>query len=194
MRLFEQTFQISSRTRVLDVGGSALIWEFASVRPQLTVLNLPGGVERTSWPFDIVYGDGRCLPFDDGAFDVVFSNSVIEHVGSRADQEQFAREVARVGRQYWIQTPNRHFPLEMHLMLPFVHFLPRSWQAAVVNRFTVWERIARPSEAARAYYLNHFLHELKLLDSKELQSLFPNSTVVSERVLGLRKSLIAFRA
>jgi len=179
---------------VLDVGGSALIWEFASVRPQLTVLNLPGGVERTSWPFDIVFGDGRNLPFGNGAFDIVFSNSVIEHVGSRADQEQFAREVARVGRHYWIQTPNRRFPVEMHIMLPLIHYLPRSWQAAIVNRFTLWERLVHPSEQARAYYLHHFLHELNLLDSGELQTLFPNSTVISERILGIRKSLIAFRA
>ena len=73
-------------------------------------------------------GDGRALPFRDEAFDVVFSNSVIEHVGDAASQRRFAREVARVGRAYWVQTPNRWFPVEQHLLTPLVHWLPKSWQ------------------------------------------------------------------
>ena len=193
MRLFERTFGISNRTRVLDVGGSPLIWEFASVHPQLTIVNLPGGFERASWPIDFAIADGRMLPFEDGAFDVVFSNSVIEHVGTYADQRRFAEEVARVGRQYWVQTPNRRFPIELHLMLPLVHFLPKRWQRRVVTRFTVWERLVRPSEQARAFYLDHFLNDLKLLDAGQLERFFPGSKVIAERVLGFPKSLIAFR-
>ncbi len=194
MRLFERTLHISSRTRVLDVGGSPLIWEFASVYPRLTIMNLAAAIEHASRPVHLVVGDGRMLPFEDGAFDVVFSNSVIEHVGNRADQRRFAEEVARVGRHYWIQTPNRRFPVELHLMLPLIHYLPKSWQAPIVNRFTIWERLARPSEQARAFYLHHFLNELSLLDARELQGLFPDSTVISERILGLPKSLIALRS
>lgn len=194
MRLFERTFAISSDTRVLDVGGSPLIWEFASVQPKLTILNLAGAIERASQPIDFVAGDGRMLPFQDAAFDIVFSNSVIEHVGTPEDQRRFASEIARVGRQYWVQTPNRRFPVELHIMLPLIHYLPKSWQRPIVNRFTIWERFVHPSEPARMDYLHHFLNELNLLSAPELHSLFPDSELISESVLGLSKSLIAVRA
>ncbi len=191
MRRFEQTFQISKNTRVLDVGGSPLIWEFAAVRPRLTILNFPSAVQPASANVDSVAGDGRSLPFKDKAFDIVFSNSVVEHVGTRADQQRFADEVARVGRHYWVQTPNRRFPIEAHVMLPFIHYLPKSIQRLVVNRFTVWELLVHPNEGDRAFYLHHFLNDLRLLDAAELQELFPGSTIVRERAFGLTKSLIA---
>lgn len=193
MRLFERTFQVSPRTRVLDVGGSPLIWEFAPVQPRLTVLNFPSAIERGYHGMDLVAGDGRRLPFRDGAFDIVFSNSVIEHAGTRAEQRQFADEVARVGRRYWVQTPNRFFPVELHMMLPFIHYLPKSWQRPIVTRFTGWQLLVRPDEEARRSYIDHFLNELNLLDAGELRALFPDATVISERLLGMPKSLIAVR-
>ena len=193
MRLFERTFRISSATRILDVGGSPHIWEFASVKPQLTMLNLPGGIEPVAWHIDFLIGDGRMLPFPDGAFDIVFSNSVIEHVGTSADQRRFAQEIARVGRCYWVQTPNRGFPIELHLMLPLIHFLPKRWQRRVVQRFTLWERLARPTEYTRTFYLEHFLNDLNLLNRADLRTLFPDARVIAERALGFPKSLIAFR-
>lgn len=194
MRLFEQTFKISSRTRVLDVGGSPLIWEFARIQPQLTMLNFPSALHRSASGIELVGGDGRLLPFKDAAFDIVFSNSVIEHVGASTDQRQFAHEVARVGRHYWIQTPNRRFPMEPHVMLPFVHYLSRTLQSAIVNRFTIWQLLVHPTEEERKAYVHHFLKELRLLDAAELQSLFPNATIIGERVLGFPKSLVAVRA
>ena len=63
---------------------------------------------------------------------------MIEHVGDAQSQRRFAREVARVGRAYWVQTPNRWFPVEQHLLTPFVHWLPKPWQRWIVPRFTVW--------------------------------------------------------
>lgn len=194
MRLFERTFQISSRSRVLDVGGSPLIWDFASVRPQLTILNLPTALPPRTGSTAFVAADGCRLPFPDASFDIVFSNSVIEHVGSRREQQQFASEIARVGRRYWVQTPNRRFPVELHMMLPLVHYLPKPLQRAIVERFTVWQWLAQPSDAQRRFYINHFLYELNLLDRKQLQCLFPAADIVVERFAGLAKSIIAVRA
>ena len=191
MRLFEKTFRITPQTRILDVGGSPLIWEFAAVRPRLTILNFPSALERRRADAALVAGDGRMLPFEDNAFDIVFSNSVIEHVGTPADQQRFANEASRVGRHYWIQTPNRRFPVELHLMLPLIHYLPKRVQRTIVNRFTVWEYITKPSEAERASYTKHFLNELNLLDRSALQCLFPDATILAERIAGLAKSLIA---
>lgn len=194
LRLFERTFAVSERTRILDVGGSPEIWSYSKARPQLTIVNIPSALGAQSQGISLVGADGRMLPFSDHAFDIVFSNSVIEHVGTREDQQQFAREVARVGKNYWIQTPNRRFPIEHHVMLPAVHFMPKSWQGAVVERFTGWEHMVRPSPDQRKFYLHHYLYELNLLDSRDMKSLFPGATLVKERFLGLAKSLIAIRA
>ena len=72
-----------------------------------------------------VRADGRDLPFEDGAFDVGFSNAVVEHVaGGREGQRQFVHELCRVARRVFVTTPNRWFPLEVHTLLPLVHWLP----------------------------------------------------------------------
>jgi SAM-dependent methyltransferase len=73
-----------------------------------------------------VRADGRDLPFADGEFDLAFSNAVVEHVaGGREGQRQFVHELCRVSRRVFVTTPNRHFPLEVHTLLPFVHWLPK---------------------------------------------------------------------
>jgi methyltransferase family protein len=193
MRLFEKTFAISTSTRILDVGGSPAIWDFLTVRPRVTVLNFPSALERDTAQLDYVAANGLLLPFKKNAFDIVFSNSVVEHVGDRVQQQKFAEEIARVGRCYWVQTPNREFPIELHVMLPFIHYLPKTWQRGIVQRFTIWQLLARPSEQERAFYVNHFLNELTLLNASDLQQLFPEATILSERLLGLVKSNIAVR-
>jgi hypothetical protein len=193
MRLFEKTLKISASTRILDVGGSPSIWEFLTVRPRLTILNFPSAIERGADSVDCVAANGLMLPFKKNAFDIVFSNSVIEHVGNRADQQKFAEEIARVGRSYWVQTPNRGFPIELHLMLPFIHYLPKAWQIPVIKRFTVWQLLVKPGVEERAFYIDHFLNQLRLLSKSDLQSLFPGASILSERLLGFVKSNIAVR-
>src|SRR5579875_2428417 len=116
MRLFERTFSVSSHTRILDVGGSPAIWQFLSSRPQVTILNFPSALEPGTHGMELVAGDGCQLPFADRAFDIVFSNSVIEHVGGPAAQKRFAEEIMRTGKRYWVQTPDRSFPVEPHLL------------------------------------------------------------------------------
>jgi methyltransferase family protein len=194
MRLFERAFEITPNTRILDVGGSPGIWQFLGVQPRLTILNFPSAIERSAEHLKFVAGDGRMLPFKDAAFDIAFSNSVIEHVGTPEDQQMFAEEIIRVARFYWVQTPNRRFPIELHLMLPFIHYLPKACQRPIIERFTVWELLVSPSEAQRSFYIEHFLNDIRLLGKTELQRLFPDAKIVSERVLGAAKSLIAVRA
>ena len=138
MQRFARELEITAETRVLDVGGTPETWEMLAVRPQVTLLNTPRTKAELAGASWWVAGDGRNLPFRDGAFDVVFSNSVIEHVGDAESQRRFAREVARVGRACWVQTPNRWFPVEQHLLTPLVHWLPKRWQRWIVPRFTVW--------------------------------------------------------
>ena len=195
MRRFVRECRITAETRVLDIGGTPDNWKLISVQPRVVLLNMPHteevfGSGATQW----VAADGRRLPFRDAAFDVVFSNSVIEHVGDAANQERFASEMARVGRAYWVQTPNRWFPIEQHLLTPFLHWLPKNWQRAVLSRGSVWSALAHPTPDQRAYYYQHFLRDIHLLSARELARLFPGARIIRERFLGATKSLIAFRA
>jgi hypothetical protein len=195
MALLEREFRITSRTRILDVGGLPMPWTLLEAQPRVTMLNLPGDVFRDREPgnIDWVAGDGCCLPFPDQSFDLVFSNSVIEHLGSWERQAQFAQEIARVGRSYFVQTPNRGFPVEQHLLTPFVHWLPRRWQRPIVQRVTVWEMVARPGAPEREYYIQHYLADIRLLRAGELTRLFPGARIVGERFCGVTKSLVAMK-
>jgi hypothetical protein len=193
MARFAREFALTPRTRVLDVGGAPDTWRLVAQAPRVILLNMPRTRDEMAGAESWVAGDGRRLPFRDGAFDVVFSNSVIEHVGDAASQRQFAREVARVGRGYWVQTPNRWFPVESHLLTPFIHWLPRSWQRALVPRFTVWGALARVSADRRAFYLEHYLRDVRLLGWSEMRTLFPDARVIRERACGLTKSLVAVK-
>jgi hypothetical protein len=197
MQRFVRECRITAETRVLDIGGTPDNWQLIPVAPTLVLLNMPRAHADLAGTghlgADWVAGDGRSLPFRDAAFDVVFSNSVIEHVGDAASQERFASEVARVGRAYWVQTPNRWFPVEQHLLTPFVHWLPKHWQTAIVRRVTVWSALTRPTPDRRDFYIEHFLRDVRLLSFREMASLFPAARIVRERFLGITKSLIACR-
>ncbi len=193
MERFAREFHVTADTRILDVGGSPDYWRMLPTPPRVTLLNMPRAREELDSALHWVAGDGRSLPFRDASFEIVFSNSVIEHVGDAASQRQFAREVSRVGRSYWVQTPNRRFPVESHLLTPFIHLLPRSWQRAIVPRFTVWSALARVSPDRRRFYLEHYLNDIRLLTPREMQTLFPDSRVIRERFLGLTKSLVAVK-
>jgi len=136
-----------------------------------------------------IIADGRHLPFKDKAFDIIYSNSVIEHLGDFASQQAFAREIARVGMRYYVQTPNKWFPVEPHLLTPFIHYLPKSVQKRFLRHFTIWGLVTRPT----VEQCDSFLQEVRLLDKQELKQLFPDSEIWGERVLGLTKSLVALK-
>ena len=191
MLRFVNTLGVGPATRVLDVGGTRGYWELLPDPPRVTLLNMARAREALpegSW----VAGDGRALPFRDGAFDVVFSNSVIEHVGDCESQASFAREAMRVGRNFWVQTPNRWFPVEQHLLMPLVHWLPRNWQRILAPRLDLARVVHRLSPDRREFYVRHYLEDVRLLDAAGLCALFPGARLVRERFCGWTKSLIVY--
>lgn len=194
MALLARAVGLTADMRVLDVGGTIEIWRLAPVMPRVVLLNQAFWPHQTEGSEGAILGDGTTLPFADQSFDLVFSNSVIEHVGGRAQQARFAAEIARVGKQYWLQTPNRFFPLEQHMWTPIVHWLPRSWQAAILKRFSVWRLVTSHNAAEREFYVKHYLDSVRLLSAAELAALLPGATIVRERFLGWTKSLIAWKA
>ena len=183
---FWRSFQLTAETRLLDLGGYEYYWSFFDSRPRVTIVNLEAPKERNR-AFDWVVADARQLPFQDGAFDVVFSNSVIEHVGDQASRKAFAREAMRVGRHYYVQTPYRWFPMEPHLMTPLIHYFPPSIQKRLLRNFTVWGLLVRPTQQG----CDAFVDDVRLLDVRELRQLFPQAAIWRERLLGITKSLIA---
>lgn len=193
MARFAGELGITAETRVLDIGGTPDNWRLLAAPPRLVLLNTPRAAEDLAGAPTWVAGDGRALPFRDGAFDVVFSNSVIEHVGDAASQQRFASEVARVGRAYWVETPNRWFPVEQHLLTPFIHWLPRRWQRALVPRFNWWHVLVPLPADRREFYIAHYLRDVRLLGPRQLRALFPEASILRERVLGVAKSLVAVR-
>jgi hypothetical protein len=197
MRRFAAAFSLTKTIRILDVGGTSEIWELLNLSEggKVVMINMPrAGSDVNSGILEHVYGDGCKLPFADQSFDIAFSNSVIEHVGDADAQKRFAEEIRRSAKGYWVQTPNRYFPIEPHLLTPFVHLLPRAWAAAVVRRFTVWQFLFRPTEDRRHFYVEHFLADIRLLSAREMQWLFPDAVILRERFLFLTKSLMAYRA
>ena len=132
-------------------------------------------------------GDGCRMPYPDGAFDIVYSNSVIEHVGDIGRQRAFAREAARVGKRYYVQTPAKVFPLEPHLLTPFIHWLPRRIQRRLLP-FTTYALLHDRRPEALAWY-----DDIRLLTRQEMASLFPDAVIRTERALGIPKSFIAER-
>jgi hypothetical protein len=193
MALLAKTVRLTAGMRVLDVGGTVEIWKLAPVMPKLVLLNQARARGEIGEGDSVVLGDGTSLPFADRSFDLVLSNSVIEHVGMPEEQALFASEIARVGKQYWVQTPNRYFPIEHHLWTPFVHWLPQRWQRAIVKRFSIWRLVTHHDAAAREFYLNHYLDSIRLLSASDLRSIFPGAIIVRERFLGWTKSLVAWR-
>lgn len=190
MKRFWDDFQVSEATRVLDVGGTGSIWRLLPRLPRLMILNVVAPKSVTHLPrVPWVIADGRWLPFRDKAFDVVFCNSVIEHLGSSGDQQLLAKECSRVGVQYYVQTPNKFFFLEPHLFTPAVHWLPKSLQRRLLRNFSIWGWLRRPSRRQ----CDAFLDGTRLLTLREMHQLFPDADIRRETVLGFAKSLIAER-
>jgi SAM-dependent methyltransferase len=145
LRLFLDLLQPGPETTVIDVGvtdapfgGGSSDNFFEAMYPWPDRITGVGHTEldRFAAAFPqvrAVRADGRDLPFADGAFDLGFSNAVVEHVaGSRDGQRRFVHELCRVARRVFVTTPNRWFPLEVHTLLPFVHWLPAPARQRVI--------------------------------------------------------------
>jgi hypothetical protein len=133
-------------------------------------------------------GDARSMKsFTNAQFDVAYSNSVIEHLGNMEDMKKMAREIRRVSRIYFLQTPYKYFPIEPHFMFPLFQFLPICWRIYLIRHFNLaWAgKISDYDSAERA------VKSITLLSKAQLQSLFPDARITTEKVLGFPKSLLA---
>jgi SAM-dependent methyltransferase len=186
--LFQAIFQPRPQDLILDVGVSGRLfapYSFEDYYPYPERI-IAGGISR-----DEVFGarerypdsryalfNGCALPFADKTFDIVFSNAVIEHVMGPGQRELFAREVRRVGRSWFVTTPNYWFPFEPHYHLPFIQFLPREAQR--------WYNRLLGTAIPKGK-----LGNLSLLSARELHRLFPEGRIVHVRVTFWPETLVS---
>lgn len=192
MARMAKAFGITDDTRILDVGGTRYLWAMLPVKPRVVLLNLLPPDDRPSGGDAMVdvLGDARRLPFADRGFDLVFSNSLIDHLHSFEEQRRFAEECRRVASRYYVQGPCLTFPVEPHLLTPFIHWLPKPVRRRLMRRFTVWGLLTRPSRRQ----CEQFVDEVRLLTPADMRRLFPDAEIWRERVLGLTKSVMAVKA
>jgi ubiquinone/menaquinone biosynthesis C-methylase UbiE len=161
---------------ILDIGsGDGSFW--SSYMPPaalkgVRVLSLdlaPSGPPRPGF----VVADALHLPFPDKSVDIAFSNSVLEHVGPANAQARYVSEIRRVSKRFFVQAPNRHFPIEPHCLIPFIQYLPAPAQAWICKK------------------LFGYSEEVHLPSYRTMRSLFPTAKIQRERLLGLTKAFYA---
>lgn len=186
-----ETFPGLADMTVLDLGGEPPFWRSFAVRPaSVTVLNLLSFDDDEPW-LDTVVGDGCDPPAEVASrrYDLVISNSVIEHVGGHVQRQRFADVVHRAADRHWVQTPYRYFPVEPHWVFPAMQFLPLRLRAEVTRRW--------PLSPGRADNLSEAVANaasVELLSLTEMRAYFPESSFWYERIGGLIKSVTAIRA
>ena len=181
--------------RILDLGGVEAYWNDKRRlidRPlEITLMNLD--CEPVTKPgFVSLRGNACHMPeLPDNSFDVIHSNSVIEHVGQWSGMMSMAREIRRVAPAYFVQTPYFWFPVEPHARTAFLHWLPESLKFRLVMARKCgpyWSKAKTVDEAMRT------IQSSLLLDKRMFSALFPDANIVSEKVFGMTKSLMAIRS
>jgi SAM-dependent methyltransferase len=207
--IFSRCFDLHEGTKILDLGSQDgahihAVLEGTRVRAQnifiadIDARAIARGREVYGYQ-PVLIAEAQPLPFPDGFFDVVYCSSVIEHVTvpkqqvwsirsgeefrrlASARQREFAREVARLGRQYFVQTPNRGFVIESHSWLPLLGYLPRRALLPVL-------------QATNQVWIKRTAPDWNLLNERELAALFTDALILRETFCGMTKSLMAIRS
>ncbi len=195
--LIEQVHARNGSVRILDLGGAGNYWmpimpDIERLSCSVTVMNLviSGAVKGDARNIEFVEGDACVTSYSDLSFDLVHSNSMIEHVGSWSNMVAAAGEIRRLAPSYYVQVPYFWFPLEPHFRVLGFQWLPENVRARMLMSRArgFYSKAADMDEAMRA------VQTVYLLDRRQMQALFPDAEFKSERLLGLTKSLIAIRA
>ena len=187
---FMDVTNIQRDMSIIDLGGSPMIWEHVSTPLNITLVNVHYEendrfhAERIrQHKFQFIQGDACNVGLPSNSFDLVFSNSVIEHVGDDKKRAAFAGEVRRLAGKYWVQTPAKYFPIEAHTGMPFWWYYPENLRRALKRKWS-----------ATLPEWTEMIEGTTVVEKRELQRILPESTILTERALGIAKSYIAYKA
>lgn len=189
-QLLQALFPDIGRYRILDLGGTPASWLRAPVRPKhVVVVNLADLNDPGQPWLTVEQGDACALPerILEKPFDLVFSNSLIEHVGGHARRQELADAVNKLAPRHWVQTPYRYFPIEPHWLFPGMQFLPLRARAFIAR---VWPLVHTRATRERAVPV---VLSTELIGITEMRHYFQESEIVRERVGPLIKSIVAVR-
>ena len=176
---------------IIDVGGTVSYWEkmgFFNFDEKINVVIINLKKYDSKYLNIISYvGDARNLSqFEDQSFDLAFSNSVIEHVGSLNDQKKMIDEMRRVAKRIYLQTPNRFFPIEPHFIFPFFQFFPNGIKVWLLMKYSLgW--FPKFKDKEKAYKA---ATSIRLMNKKEIQKFFPNGNIIKEKFIFFCKSFV----
>jgi hypothetical protein len=186
---FERRFPDLADMRVLDLGGTAISWRLLPMRPRsVTLVNLDQADEPAESWMNVVHADACAGGF--GKYDLVFSNSLVEHLRGHARRQQFAEVVQESAPSWWIQTPYRYFPIEPHWFFPGFQFLPFPARLMICRH---WNTLHVPAIKDRANAAE-LVASVELISATEMRMYFPDSEIWFERIAGLPKSLVSIKA
>jgi len=176
--------------RICDLGGSQHFWEKLALdvpARNITIYNISRDetqsvVASATSSISVQIYDGVRIPAPDKTFDLLICNSVLEHVPVN-ERAALCREMSRVSRAVFLQTPAWSFPVEPHFLLPFVHWLPRRLGYWLVH-VSPWRLLSSPSQET----ISQYWWGTQLLKLADLQQLFPGASIATERALGITKS------
>ena len=196
--LILQLHRRNGKVDILDVGGRKTYWHslpetfLKDHNVRITILNLPCeplGEDCEAFKYEV--GDACDLAkYQDNSFDIVHSNSVIEHVGGWEKIKLFAGEVKRLAPNIFVQTPYFWFPIEPHFIKFAHHWLPKPLRLSAWLTFNMGARgkAGNVDDAMR-----NIDDEPYLLDIRMFKFLFPDCRIIRERFLLFTKSMVAFR-
>jgi hypothetical protein len=194
MLLFRRlTVNLPRPIRVLDLGGTQSYWESNDAVDadmfRVTLVNLPMNTAPTTREnFESRVGDATDLSaIDRSEFDLVYSNSVIEHLATWENQQRMAEQIQSLDLPFWIQTPNYHFPMEPHFHVMGFQWMSRERRIRMLQKKRCGMRGPAP-EWDRAAAL---VDEIRLLKCREVRQMFPNATIYRERIGPFTKSIVA---
>jgi hypothetical protein len=95
---------------------------------------------------------------------------------------EFAREVLRLGKSYWVQTPSKWFPIEAHSGIPFYWFYPEWLRAALMRSW----RKKLPEWWA------DYVGTTRVLSRRRMTELFPSGQTRVEYFFGFPKSYVSY--
>ena len=191
--MIERIIARKGHCRIADIGGTQYYWRIAQdflPRPDVEIHLINLDHTPAGHGFVSVAGNACELQnLDDNSFDLVHSNSVIEHVGSWEQMTRMAHNVKRLAPAYYVQTPNFWFPIEQHFRVPFFQFMPEQLRYRILMNFNCGFGGQRKtvSDAMRA------VQSSNLLETRQLRELFPDAQIKRERFGPFTKSLMAVR-